>query len=138
MTYTIVISRFSSCLPELTEHANILLSTCAVIAFSHFLCSLFFRAQGASNFSQLQPSDRSAILEKFNFSRITPGIYSLQIANKLKIFNQSASTRCSVITKKNCLPVFSASLGVISDTTGNLLLSWAKYEVCLFTRLQTN
>ena len=63
----------------------------------HLLCSLFFFLQGASNVSPLKPSHRSAILNILNYHCrcIVTCIYSLRIANWLKILNQAVSIRCS-------------------------------------------
>ena len=48
-------------------------------------------------------------------------IYSLQIANYLKILNHAASTRFSDDNKKNCQRALAARLQVISTMVGNPL-----------------
>ena len=45
--------------------------------------------------------------------------YSLQIANYMKIFNQAASTRCSVDNKKNLSTNIRSEYGVIFSITAN-------------------
>ena len=55
----------------------------------------------------------------FTVDVLSRGIYSLPMANKLKILNQAASIRCSDDNKEKLSSVFVASLRMISAMTGN-------------------
>ena len=88
---------------RLTEDANIFLTTYPVVVFSHLsLQPLLPCTKSQQCFTTAIIPSGPAILNISNYHVVVlrRGIYSLRIANLLKILNQAASTRCGAGNKK--------------------------------------